>query len=222
MHRWIFLGLIMIQIGNVMADSGAPPLKQVISKLNAHFQATKDFKANFIQIETNALVKKIKKSEGVIYARQDGKIFWFTQKPEPYKVLSDGKLIWLYYPKENEVYQRTWDSIDFQTRMALLFLTRRSQLEASFDYEWENQKHHQIRLIPKKKWAVEKVVMTLRASLSEIEKIKFYYPLERETELQLRDLQTNQDWLAKHSKHALDPNIDAAFQFCCASKVQEK
>lgn len=211
-------------------------VKMVLNNLEKTYREIQDFESNFEQIEIHSLLKKKKKTSGTIYSLPKGKIFWHTKTAPSFKVISDGATIWLYYPKDNQLFTETWGNIDSQTKAALLFLRREGDLEKYFKIKWHNEKQKILDLRPKKSMTVEKIFLYLSYQKSSspgltggsiphkgnnstdsrkifLHKIKFFYPLSRTSELILKDIKFNQNLLEKHTQTPLDENITPTFQF---------
>ncbi|OGP03005.1 MAG: hypothetical protein A2Z91_03385 [Deltaproteobacteria bacterium GWA2_38_16] len=194
-------------------------LTTVLQKLEETYHAIDDFEADFDQIETNVLLNRIKKTSGTIYSLPQRKIFWHTKTPTLFKVISDGNDIWLYYPNENQLFTEKWGKLDSNTKLALLFLRREGNLEKYFNIRWKNEKQLELELIPKKSLSVQKIYLTLTQDKRVfLKKIIFFFPMERKTELTLKNIKFNQKLLERHKQQPLDQNINDKFQFILPKK----
>lgn len=186
----------------------------IITQLEAKFKSITDFQAEFEQIETSALLKREKKSFGVIYSLPQGKIFWHTQKPYEYKVISDGTKIWLYDVQQNQVMTETWGELDSQAKLALLFFRREGNLKKSFKISIKEEKESfRLLLLPRKKMNLVKVILNVSKEKIFFNQIIFYFPLKRVTTLNLMNIQFNQNLLEKYRERAPDKNVTVDFQF---------
>ena len=191
------LFIILCILGSSLYGADSP--KTLLKQLEESFSKIEDFQAHFEQIEYNHILERKKKSSGIIYSLPSGKLFWFTQEPESFKVISNGKKIWLYNPKTKDQQVEIWEQLDPQTKIALLFLRREGKFDTHFTSRWHSKAKKIIELMPKKKISVKKILIHLNPKGFNdkifFTKLVFFFPLERETELTLSDLQFNQNLL---------------------------
>ena len=118
----------------------ADDLSKTIQQFEKTLESIEDFEADFEQTQVNVLLDRKKKSTGKIYSLSKGRVFWHTQEPKPLKVVSNGKWVWLYHPDNGQVFKEKWESLDRQTKVALLFLRREGNLTKHFNIKWKDKK----------------------------------------------------------------------------------
>jgi outer membrane lipoprotein carrier protein len=59
-------------------------------------ETIKTYKAGFEQIIQDSNGKVISKSKGIMLVKRPNRFYWQTDKPDPIKVIADGKILWLY------------------------------------------------------------------------------------------------------------------------------
>ncbi len=209
----ILLGFISLTALALNAK-GLKTAKDVIEELEKKYTSVTDFQAEFEQIEASELLKKEKKSFGVIYSLPEGKIFWHTQKPYEHKVISDGKKIWMVDVTNDQVMTETWGMLDSQAKIALLFLRREGKLNKIFHSSLkEDNEKYRLTLTPRKKMNLNKIMIDVDRKDVFFNQLIFYFPLKRVTTLKLKNIKLNQDLLGKHVKNTLDKNISINFEY---------
>lgn len=228
----VSMGGIFLEGQNVAASDHS--LKETLKKLEQTYRSIQDFQSDFEQIESNPILNREKKSQGVIYSLPKGRVFWHTTEPSPLKVISDGETIWLFYPRAGsmleggQLFEEKWGKLDSQTKIALLFLRREGNLREHFNIRWQNPSERIIELSSKHAIGIEKIWLFLSSELfgafSEkrifFKKIIFFFPLNRKSELIFKNIKFNQQIWARHQKRSLDQNIDASFRFVPLEKIQ--
>ena len=98
-------------------------------------------------------------------------------------------------------------------------MRREGNLEKYFNIRWKNEKQLELELIPKKSLSVQKIYLTLTQDKRVfLKKIIFFFPMERKTELTLKNIKFNQKLLERHKQQPLDQNINDKFQFILPKK----
>ncbi len=103
------LACVVLQVRGAGADakiasgSACPDPDTIVKKLQERYDTTKTFKADVRQ-ETK--VKSIDVSDvstGTVVFKKPGKMRWDFQTPRPQQIISDGSLLWIYQPDDQQV-----------------------------------------------------------------------------------------------------------------------
>lgn len=125
-------------------------VQTVVKKLQARYDSTKGFRADFTQdVESATLGQKVE-AHGKVFFKKPGRMRWEFIDPEQLLV-SDGKFFWLYQPKENQVI-RTPFAQAFRSSSPASFLLGVGQITKDFipSVQAQNATTYTLRLTPKK------------------------------------------------------------------------
>lgn len=86
------------------AAKAAPnPADPLVAKVQAYYDATKDFSADFVQLYTRVALSKTSESRGTVKVLKPGMMRWDYAKPEPKHFIADGKQLFVYDPEDQHV-----------------------------------------------------------------------------------------------------------------------
>jgi outer membrane lipoprotein carrier protein len=128
----------------------AASVHTVVQKLQARYDATTGFRADFTQeVESATLGQKIA-ARGQVYFRKPGRMRWEFVEPEQLLV-SDGKILWLYQPTEKQVIKTPLQSA-FQSNTPASFLLGIGRIDQDFTVSLTNEtpETYSLRLLAKK------------------------------------------------------------------------
>ncbi|MFO7180547.1 MAG: outer membrane lipoprotein carrier protein LolA [Pseudomonadota bacterium] len=110
-------------------DSSEPTAEQIADRVQAFYDRTKTFKANFRQRYTVAAYSKTKDSTGSVVFEKPGKMSWrYTNNGN--RVVSNGKTIKIYERDNKQMYEQPLEKSQYPG--ALAFLTGTGKLKDSF------------------------------------------------------------------------------------------
>ena len=78
-------------------------LDELITKVQRNYDQITDIQARFSQKYINKSLNQVKKAEGMVYFKKSGMMRWEYRKPVRQEMVSDGSMIWLYQPEDNQV-----------------------------------------------------------------------------------------------------------------------
>ncbi len=78
-------------------------LDELITRLQRNYDGITDIQARFSQEYINKSLDQVKKAEGRVYFKKPGMMRWEYRKPVRQEMVSDGSMIWLYQPEDNQV-----------------------------------------------------------------------------------------------------------------------
>ncbi len=128
----------------------AADVHTVVTKLQARYDSTAGFRADFRQeVESATLGQKVA-ARGHVYFRKPGRMRWEFVEPEQLMV-SDGKTFWLYQPAEKQVLKTPFQSA-FQSNTPVSFLLGIGRIDQDFTASLtkETQETYSLRLLAKK------------------------------------------------------------------------
>lgn len=153
------------------ARAEEPTVAKVVSKVQALYNKTKDLKGKFKQVYTDTLYNRKRTHYGYLYVKKPGKMRWNYSSPEPKSFISDGKMLWVYEPKDKQAFKNPLSSDTLST--GLTFLLGSGKLQNEFNVSYAKDKtdllggpdHLVLKLVPKKPTAqYEYLVMAVRKS----------------------------------------------------------
>ena len=144
------------------ADESATA-SQIIGKVQAHYNATTDFKASFVQTTAHKLFSnRLERSYGEVYLRKNGMMHWAYSRPEPKYFIYDGQTLWVYEPEVPQVFKGQADSE--RLKKALAFMTGSVRIEDEYNVRKLNEKKFKftegyvLGLLPKEKGSPFKMI----------------------------------------------------------------
>jgi len=118
--------------------TGAPALSQVPSldelagRIQAAYDHTGDFKANFIQEATIKSMGRTTREEGTVYLKKPERMLWDYTKPSMKRLVINPRKAWLYIPDDEIVYVQDAKDV-LSSKMTIRFLTGIGRLKDDFD-----------------------------------------------------------------------------------------
>ena len=141
--------LMLLAAGDAAANSPAkeatasPPAKkpakastakvdEVVKKLQARYDATTDFTADFSQeVEVVTLGQKLK-SSGKVNFKRPGRMRWDFLEPDKQTIVADGTTLWVHQPQHKQVLKAPFKAA-FQSATPLSFLFGVGELAEDFN-----------------------------------------------------------------------------------------
>ncbi len=180
----------------------APALADVADKVQARYDATKDFTANVQQELVMASAGKTMKASGTVAFKKPGKMRWTLTEGVSQVIVADGKTLWFYEPDEQQVLKAPFQNA-FRSSTPISFLTGVGRLKSDFDVKADEPTDGRVRLHlqPRGDSDLGALVLTVDATSYDIVGAEVTDPIGNVTTLQFSDL---------HRNVGLD---DAAFHF---------
>jgi len=105
-------------------------VEEVVERLQAVYREVQTFQARFIQSTTNRSLGQTIEGSGEVAMKKPGKMRWEYQSPEPQLIVSDGKTLWIYNPKDRQaIVQEASESFSL---VSLSFLAGKGDLSRDF------------------------------------------------------------------------------------------
>ncbi|MBW2732567.1 MAG: outer membrane lipoprotein chaperone LolA [Deltaproteobacteria bacterium] len=153
------------------AEAKSPPVKEVVGKVQSLYNTTKDLKGKFKQVYTDTLYNRVRTHHGYLYVKKPGKMRWNYSSPERKSFISDGKMLWVYEPRDKQAFKNPLNTDTLST--GLTFLLGSGKLQDEFNVSYATEKkdlvggpdHFVLKLTPKKPTAqYEYLVLAVRKS----------------------------------------------------------
>ena len=121
-RHWLLLSLTLVLCPPLLAGEPAPTaltLTEIVARLQARYQDTQGFQADFVQEVESATLGYTLTSEGQVFFKKPGKMRWDFRQPE-LLLVSDGTFLWLYQTAEKQVVKTPFDQA-FRSHTRSLF-----------------------------------------------------------------------------------------------------
>ncbi len=145
---FLFYSSFIVQHSAFAAQTAS--VQTVVKKLQARYDSTTGFHADFKQeVESATLGQKVE-AHGKVFFKKPGRMRWEFIDPEQLLV-SDGEFFWLYQPKENQVIKTPFAQA-FYSNSPASFLLGVGRITQDFtpSLQAQNAKTYTLRLTPKK------------------------------------------------------------------------
>jgi len=128
----------------------AASVQTIVKKLQARYEATTGFRADFTQEVQSATLGQKVEARGQVYFRKPGRMRWEFVEPEQLLV-SDGKFLWLYQAADKQVIKIPFEQA-FRSNAPASFLLGMGRIDQDFTVTLtgETQDRYSLRLISKK------------------------------------------------------------------------
>lgn len=133
---------------------GSPTVAEVVAKMQARYNNTKDLKAQFKQVYRDTLYNRARTSWGYLFVKKPGKMRWNYATPEKKAFISDGKRLWVWEPEDRQVFRNPLDTTTLSTGITFLFgagnLTEEFSITFAKDVRINGSDALQLKLVPRK------------------------------------------------------------------------
>ncbi len=121
----------------------------VVARLQARYDETDGFRADFVQEVTSATLGQTLRSRGQVFFKKPGRMRWEFTEPQQL-LIADGSALWLYQPSERQAVKTPFQHA-FNSQTPISFLTGVGRLEEDFSVlpQGETSGVYQLRLTPK-------------------------------------------------------------------------
>lgn len=139
----------------VQSTQVRPPAADVAVALQRRYDGVKDFTASFTQTYEGGVLRRKETGSGTVYVKKPGRMRWDYTTPEKKLFISDGKTMFMYFPRDKQVMTNTVPDQD-QATSAVLFLVGKGDVTRDFDVRWAgggDANAYVLRLDPKTRQA---------------------------------------------------------------------
>ena len=178
------------------ASDSAPSLEEIITGIENRYSG-EGFTARFTQQSTIKAMDITDTAEGKLFVKRPGMMRWEYEMPEEQIIITDGELLWIYRPVDNQV--MIGEAPDyFGEGKGASFLSDirkiRNNFDISIDKEKEAPEYHILKLIPhEKKLDLASIYLGVSKQDFQVDQVTTYNAYEDETIIRLYDNQFNQN-----------------------------
>jgi outer membrane lipoprotein carrier protein len=137
-HALLSSALLLCLLPALPARAARPPVGEVVAKVQAFYQQTKDLKGSFKQVFTDTLYNRQRTSYGYLYVKKPGMMRWNYVKPEKKSFIADGKELWVYEPEDKQAFRNPLSTQNLST--GLTFLLGKGDLPQEFEANYTAEK----------------------------------------------------------------------------------
>lgn len=182
----VFTGYWLLAAGY---SAQASSVSAIVKNLQARYESTAGFSANFTQEVESATLGQKSESHGTVVFKKPGRMRWEFTEPKQ-TLVSDGKFFWFYQPADNQVIKTPFQQA-FNSTTPASFLLGVGQLEKDFsiDLAGETKEAYQLRLTAKENpQAIGVLELTVNATTFDIEQAVVTDPLGNVTRLRFSNI----------------------------------
>ena len=197
MRRWlaclsaaVFLAAAPAVADSPKAKAGGGKVDEVVHRLQARYDDTKDFTANFAQTVEAATLGQPLESSGKVYFKRPGKMRWEFEKSEKQTIVADGQTLWVYQPEHRQVLKAPFRAA-FQSATPISFLFGVGQLAKDFDVSLlpeTNTGALRLKLVPKQEREIGVLVLDVDPHTYDILAAEITDPLGNVTRLRFTEM----------------------------------
>jgi len=129
-----------------------PPAAQIAQRLQARYDSTKNFRADFRQETTIVSVGQREEALGTVIFMKPGRMHWEFQTPQKQSIIADGTTLWIYQPADRQVLKAPFTAA-FASSTPVSFLTGVGRIKDDFTVEPDprgcNAQRLYVKLVPK-------------------------------------------------------------------------
>ncbi|MBW2653928.1 MAG: outer membrane lipoprotein carrier protein LolA [Deltaproteobacteria bacterium] len=164
--------------------------EEIITAIEKKY-AGKSFEANFTQISRLAALDIVEKASGKASFSHPGKMKWEYMEPEHHEIITNGKMLWIFRPEENQVMQGNASHF-FKSGAGGSFLSDISLIRKNYTVSIKEitADYVEINLVTKTKKAdISSIVIRISQKNSEIERVVTYNPYNDTTLFEFSGIQ---------------------------------
>lgn len=178
------------------ATPACPAPATVVDKLQARYDTTKAFRADFRQRTMVAAVGEGEDARGTVAFKKPGKMRWDYTAPEAQLIVSDGATLWIYQPAERQVVKAPFKAA-FVSSTPVSFLAGVGRISDDFRAERDPRDcsagRIHVRLVPKNSQDLGSLAFAVDAATFDIVEAAVTDPIGNVTTLGFANLQRNVD-----------------------------
>jgi len=121
----------LFSLGSVTSFTAHDSPAEVAAALQTKYDRVRDFTADFTQLHVSILKKKGSQHTGKLQVKKPGKMRWDYAKPDKRLMVSDGAMLWVYDPEDEQAYKQDLKSNALPAQVS--FLLGEGKLDKEFD-----------------------------------------------------------------------------------------
>ena len=174
----------------VSAGASQPKVAEVVRKLQARYDATKDFTADFSEAVEAATLGKTLESSGQVFFKRPGRMRWEFVEPEQQTIVADGQTLWVHQPDHHQVLKTPFRAA-FQSATPISFMFGVGELAKEFTPSLvpiPGTDAIRLKLVPKQEHEIGVLVLDVNAQTYDIVAAEVTDPLGNVTRLKFSNL----------------------------------
>jgi len=174
----------------IAGSASAPKVGEVVRKLQARYDTTKDFTADFTQTVEAATLGQPLQSTGLVFFKRPGRMRWEFVAPEKQTIVADGQTLWVYQPESHQVLKAPFRAA-FQSATPVSFLFGVGQLARDFDptlVAADKPEAIRLKLVPKQEHQIGVLILDVSPTTYDILAAEVTDPLGNVTRLKFSNM----------------------------------
>lgn len=123
------------------------PLTEVVQNIQAAYERTTDWKADFEQVTQIQGFDTPIKSRGKLYIKKPDRLRWDYLEPNRHQILVNEKKVWVYTPEQKQAIVSPFSEIS-DSQLPLHLLSGVGRLDRDFTVQWTDPGHPERGNIP--------------------------------------------------------------------------
>ena len=192
-------------------SESCPSATEASQRLQARYDATKNFRADFRQETRIAAVGQGDESFGTVVFMKPGRMRWEFQTPQPQSMVADGSTLWIYQPADRQVLKAPF-SAAFVSTTPVSFLAGVGRIKDDFQVELDprgcNAQRIYLKMTPKNAEDVGSLTVAVARPSYDIVEAAVTDPVGNLTTLSFSNIQRNLDLPEDEFRFVVPDGVD--------------
>ncbi len=209
-HRLVRAFLAASLLCGAVAAAYAANVREIVKRVQARYDATKDFRADVVQQATIISLGKTVTARGTVAFKKPGKMRWDLTQGDPQIIVSNGHELWIYRPEDQQAVKMAFSDA-FQSTLPLSFLTGVGRIADDFTASIEGVDENTLKLLllPRRAGSdVGKLLLSIDRNSYDITGAEITDPLGNTSRLQFEHMQRNQEIPDDVFQFTVPPGVD--------------
>jgi len=193
------------------AADGCPEPEVIVRKLQARYDTTAAFRADFRQETTVAALGQSEEAHGTVAFKKPGKMRWEFRTPHTQSIVSDGTTLWIYQPAERQVLKVPFHAA-FVSTTPVSFLAGVGRISDDFRAERDRRGcsagRVQVYLVPRDTQDLGSLAMTVDPETFDIVEASVTDPIGNVTTVSFTNVERNAEIADREFRFELPPGVD--------------
>ncbi len=179
--------LVFIGTPPVSGEDGASSLDDIIDKIEARYSGP-GFSARFHQISIMKAMDIKDTADGTLLIKRPNKMRWEYESPEKQFIITNGKILWVYRPRDNQVMTGKAPEY-FDNGKGAGFLTDIRMIRNKFNVSKapdSDPRFHSLKMVPKEKeYDISVIYLSISKETYDVSRVTTVNAYEDETIIEL-------------------------------------
>lgn len=188
-----------------------PPPAEIAQRLQARYDTTKNFRADFRQATTIAALGQGDEAFGTVVFMKPGRMRWEFQSPQKQSIIADGSTLWIYQPDDRQVLKAQFNAA-FVSTTPVSFLAGVGRIKDDFDVAVDprgcNAQRLYLKLVPKKGEDLGSLTLAVTRQSYDIVEAAITDPVGNVTTLSFSNVQRNADIADDEFRFVVPDGVD--------------